>query len=356
MSNKEHEENLLKEFASSTNGGSTENVYMDAGQEERKPVTDLGKVRIQTPGKISQEELDADPNIKKMQNLINYVPLAMEELPTQGRFYAQNARIYIRAARVGEVREYSMMDEANPADVIDKMNYILSSCSKIMFGNLQGSYKDIMDHDRFYVLLKISELTFVNGETNIQIPIPSGSCKTPGCKHQKTTKLTTGMLERPDPDELLEKYYDEEGRCYSIRTKQYGTIQIAPPTIGVTSEVREWAVNRTQSSKEWDQSIAQMIPFFRREWRNFSDKEILAMATEFEGWDIGKYTLVYRMIEKLNASVGMSPNIHIKCESCGGDMVVPVMFQSESDNGNELRGGFKALFVQNISDRLDELL
>jgi hypothetical protein len=99
-----------------------------------------------------------------------------------------------------------------------------------------------------------------------------------------------------------------------------------------------------------------MLPFFRREWRNFGEKEIFNMATEFEGWDIGKYNLVYRMIEKLNASVGMSPNIHIKCESCGGDMVVPVMFQSESDNGKELQGGFKALFVQNISDRLDELL
>jgi hypothetical protein len=356
MPNNEHEENLLKEFASSTNGASADNVYENGVPKEKEPVRDLGKVKIQMPGKISQEELDADPNIRKMQSLVNYVPLVMAELPTQGRFYSPDARIHIRAARVGEVREYSMMDETNPSDVIDKMNYILSSCSKIMFGNMQGSYKDILDHDRFYVLLKISELTFVKGETNIQIPIPSGSCKTPGCKHQKFTKLSTSMLERPEPDELLEKYYDETNRCYSIRTKSYGTIQIAPPTIGVTSEVREWAIGRAQNSKEWDQSIVQMLPFFRREWRNFGEKEIFNMATEFEGWDIGKYNLVYRMIEKLNASVGMSPNIHIKCESCGGDMVVPVMFQSESDNGKELQGGFKALFVQNISDRLDELL
>lgn len=354
MSKNEHEENLMKEFANSEGQGLAENVY--GTNQGKEPVTDLGKVRVQTPGKIDKEELDSDPNIRRMQSLIEHVPINMAELPTRGRFYSEDARIWIRAARVGEVREYSMMDESNPADVIEKMNYILSSCSKVMFGNVQGSYKDIMDHDRFYVLLKISELTFVNGETNIQIPIPAGSCKTPGCKHQKSTKLTTGMLERAEPDEILEKYYDDGNRCYSIRTKSYGTIQIAPPTIGVTSAIRDWAVGRAQNAKEWDESIIQMIPFFRREWRGLTDREIHSIATEFEGWDIGKFTLVYRFIERLNTSVGMSPNIHITCESCGGDMVVPVMFQSESDTDRELRGGFKALFVQNISDRLDELL
>ena len=127
-------------------------------------------------------------------------------------------------------------------------------------------------------------------------------------------------------------------------------------TMDVTNAVKDWAMDRAQNSKEWDQSIIQMIPFFRREWRQFGDKEIFKMATEFESWDIGKYTLIYRFIEKLNVSVGMSPNIHITCESCGGDMEIPVMFQSESDSNGEIQGGFKSLFVQNLSDRSDELL
>lgn len=354
---KDYENDLLNEFANSTGQkeGEVENVYSQ-NEIKKEPIKDLGKVEIRNPNAIPKQELENDPAIQKMQSLVNYVPLNMEELPTQGRFYANNVRIYIRAARVGEVREYSMMDETNPNDVIEKMNYILSSCSKIMFGNLQGSYKDILDHDRFYVLLSISELTFKQGETSIQLPIPAGSCKTPGCKHQKSVKLTSKMLERPDRDEQLEKYYDETNKCYSIRTKSYGTIQIAPPTIGVTNAVKDWAMDRAQNSKEWDQSIIQMIPFFRREWRQFGDKEIFKMATEFESWDIGKYTLIYRFIEKLNVSVGMSPNIHITCESCGGDMEIPVMFQSESDSNGEIQGGFKSLFVQNLSDRSDELL
>ena len=75
-----------------------------------------------------------------------------------------------------------------------------------------------------------------------------------------------------------------------------------------------------------------------------------------ENWDTTKYTLIYRFVEKMNATVGMSPNIHVTCESCGGDMEVPVMFQSVSDDGTETRGGFKSLFVPTISDRFDELL
>ena len=80
---------------------------------------------------------------------------------------------------------------------------------------------------------------------------------------------------------LLEKYYDEDSRCYSIRTKHYGVIQIAPPTVGVVNIVKDWAINRTQNNKQWDQSIIQMIPFFRREWRQLDDKAIFNLATEY---------------------------------------------------------------------------
>lgn len=350
---KEYEANLLREFGE---GGAAEPA--NEAPEQRPVVTDLGRVEnpmgINKP--MSREELNNDPQIAKMNQLVNFIHLPLAGFPSQGRFYRDDFEVHIRACRVGEIREYSQMDESNPNDIIDKMNYILSQCTKVMFGNMPGSYKDILEHDRFYLIKKIQELTFKNGETVINIPIPDGACKTPGCHPQKEVRLTADMLERPEPDPQLEKYYDPDNKCYSIRTKHYGTIQIAPPTIGVTTFVRDWAIKRTQSQKEWEQSLVQMIPFFRREWRQLKDKDIFNMATEFENWDTTKYTLIYRFVEKMNATVGMSPNIHVTCESCGGDMEVPVMFQSVSDDGTEVRGGFKSLFVPTISDRFDELL
>lgn len=362
--NKKYEEDLLREFNAANDETQTnsENVE-DLSQsgvyptiKEHDPVTYLGKVKDPTgKASLTKDEFYNDPDIKRMSDLVNYIRLPLENFPSQGRFYSEDFSVHIRAARVGEIREYSMMDESNPNDIIDKMNYMLASCTKIQFNNMPGSYKDILDHDRFYLIKRIQELTFKNEETAINVPVPDGSCKTPGCHPQTEIKLTSDMIERAEHDETLEQYYDEENKCYSIRTKHYGTIQMCPPTIGVTSIVKDWAIDRTKNQKQWDQSLVQMIPFFRKEWRQFKDKDVFNMATEFENWDINKYTLVYRLIEKMNTSVGMSPNIHVRCESCGGDMEIPIMFQSVSDDGQEVRGGFKSLFIQNLSDRFSEL-
>lgn len=358
---KKYEEDLMREFNSTGDLGSQNvdkpvdmNVYPT--RLECEPVRDLGKVKNPSGRpSMSREDLDKDPEIRRMNELVNYVRIPLENFPSQGRFYPDDFSVYIRAARVGEIREYSMMDESNPNDIIDKMNYMIASCTRVNFGDMPGSYKDILDHDRFYLIKRIQELTFKNGETAINIPVPDGACKTPGCHSQTEVKLTSDMIERAEHDPKLEEYYDDVNKCYSIRTKHYGIIQIAPPTIGVTTIVRDWAVGRAQNQKHWDQSLVQMIPFFRRDWRQFKDKDVFNMATEFENWDIDKYTLIYRLIEKLNTSVGMSQHIHVRCESCGGDMEVPIMFQSLSDDGQEIRGGFKSLFVQTLSDRLDEL-
>lgn len=355
MNNKNtYEEDLMREFSASNESNKTDNVYPTILEHE--PVTDLGKVKNPLGrNSMSREELNDDPEIKKMSGLIDFIRIPLEALPSEGRFYSDDFGVYIRAARVGEVREYSMMDESNPNDIIDKLNYLVACCTKVNFGSMPGSYKDLLDHDRFFIIKRIQELTFKNGEIAINIPVPDGACKTPGCRPQAYAKLTSDMIERAERDNKLEEYYDAINKCYSIRTKSYGTIQLAPPTIGVTTMVRDWAISRAQNQKHWDQSLVQMIPFFRRDWRQFKDKDIFDMATEFEKWDIDKYTLIYRLVEKMNKSVGMSPNVHIKCESCGGDIEIPVMFQSVSDDGQEILGGFKSLFVQTISDRLDEL-
>ena len=90
----------------------------------------------------------------KMNSLVNYMHLPLAGFPSEGRFYRDDFEVHIRACRVGEIREYSMMDESNPNDIIDKMNYMLSQCVKVMFGNMPGSYKDILEHDRFYLIKK----------------------------------------------------------------------------------------------------------------------------------------------------------------------------------------------------------
>ncbi len=341
-----YNDDLLKEFAG---GAGASEANTDINQEEAK-VVDLGKVDMR------RHKSDDDPDIKKMHELLDYLPIEMSSLPTRGRFYQDTIKIYIRAARVGEVREFSMVDEENPSDVIDKMIYIIANCCKVMDGELPISYKDLLDHDRFYIFKRISELTFKRGETQIQLPVPADACKTPGCKPQKTIVFTSDMLQHAELDPKLEKYYDPDNKCYSIRTKSYGTIQIAPPNIGVATAIKQWALSRAQEKKEWDPSLVQMIPYMHRDWRRLNDKDIFKLATEFSSWDTNKFNIVYRFIEILNTTAGSSPNLKAVCEKCGGELEVPLTFQSVTGEGGETTGGIKQFFVPTLSNLTDELL
>ena len=75
-------------------------------------------------------------------------------------------KIKIRAAKVHEIQAYSIISNENILDVTEKMNQMLSSCVKVTLPNGQnGSYKDIKDGDRLFIIFMIRELTFQKGNS-----------------------------------------------------------------------------------------------------------------------------------------------------------------------------------------------
>jgi hypothetical protein len=305
-------------------------------------VKDLGRVDI-TRGTHSDGVQD-DENVQRINNMIGYLNVPLETLPSKGRFYPENIRISIRAARVGEIREFSTIDENDAKDVADKMTYIVSQCCKVYYGNIPGHYKDLTVADRIVLIIKIRELTFVDGQSSIKIPVPAGACGTPGCKPQENINFTSAMFEFLEPDEELEKYYDPVGRCYNIQTKNYGVITLHIPTIGVWTAVSDYVRDELQNSKKIEATISEMLPFLIGDWRGLGSKAIFAKISEVSGWSSSKFNLVYRLIEKIN--VGIKFEITDKCENCGGEIKVPISFPD----------GYKSIFVQTISDFRDELL
>lgn len=305
-------------------------------------VKDLGKVDI-TRGTHSEGVQD-DENVQRINNMIGYLNVPLETLPSGGKFYPENTRISIRAARVGEIREFSTIDEEDAKDVADKMTYIISQCCKIYYGNTPGHYKDIIVADRIVLILKIRELTFVDGQSSIKIPVPSGACKTVGCEPQETIDFNSTMLQFRRPDEELEKYYDPINRCYNIHTKSYGMVTLYVPTIGTWTAVSDYIRNELQNNRKLDETLSEMTQFLVKDWRGLSDRAIFAKISEISGWDTNKFTLVYRLIEKIN--VGIEFEITDTCKNCGGEIKVPISFPD----------GYKSLFVQTISNLRDELL
>ena len=151
-----YEEQVRKEFESTQVDGND-------GKDSTGTVRDLGRVQL--------NDRIEDPEIERIKSSMNYVNIPLDTLPSQGLFYPEGTRISIRAARVGEIREFSIINEEDPKDIRDKMTYIVSQCTKVYYGNTPGHYKDLLEDDRLVLVLKIRELTFINGQSSIKIPV-----------------------------------------------------------------------------------------------------------------------------------------------------------------------------------------
>ena len=331
---KEHEENIKKEFKATEGVQDTEAV-----ETPTEVVKDLGKV--DTSRQLNTVTPD-DPEIKRINELVGYTRLDLSTFPSKGKFYRDDFEIHIRAAKVAEVRNFSTIDENNLKEVDEGLNNIVVSCSKVQYGSNRGSYKDILEEDRIYLILSIRELTFKTGEQTLMMPIGKKSCKSPSCKSQETVELRTSNLQFNTISAAIEKYYDVADRCYSVATKNYGIIKMAPPTIGVMRAITDYVRDREEKGQSWDKSSLSSLPYLQREWRGWSDKDIFSTITSFQGWDATKYTIIYRLAEDMK--VGVKPEMGFPCKSCGEEVTVPLTFP----------GGIKALFL--IPDISSELL
>jgi hypothetical protein len=330
---KEHEDNIQKEF------DKDEAVQVEATETPNSVVETLGKV--DTNRQMNKVTSD-DPEIKRLNAMVGYTRLDLNSFPSKGKFYRDDFEIHIRPAKVAEIRNFSTIDEANLREVDEGLNNLVISCSKVMYGTQRGSYKDILEEDRIYLILSIRELTFKTGEHTLMMPVSGNSCKSSMCKSQEAVELRTSNLQFNSVVEKFEKYYDEGDRCYSIATKNYGVIQMAPPTIGIMRAITDYIRDREENNKNWDKSTLAILPYLQREWRGWTEKDIFAKITSFQGWDSTKYTIVYRLAEDMK--IGVKPEMVFPCKSCSEEVTVPLTFP----------GGIKALFL--IPDISTELL
>lgn len=327
--NESYEDQVLKEFEETQ------------AQDEPKTITDLGNIR---DNKSEEDDKYLDEELSRVGRLRDFHNIPLDCLPSLGRFYPDNTRISIRAARVDEIREFSAIDENDIKDVTDKLTYMVSQCVKIYYGNVPGSYRDILAADRIVLVLKIRELTFLDGMSSIKLPVPANACETAGCKPQDTIIFNSTKLNFTTPAPEIEKYYDSVNKCYNVRTKSFGVITLFPPSIGVTSVISNWIVEQANESKKIDAALTEIMQYLVGDWRRLNSKSIFNIIGELSTWPTEKFTLVFRLIEKVN--IGIEFELKERCETCGGEITVPITFPD----------GYKSLFIPTVSDFGDELL
>ena len=327
--NESYEDQVLKEFEETQE------------KEEPKTITDLGNIN---DNKRDEDDRFIDEELSRVGRLRDYHNIPLNCLPSLGRFYPDDTRISIRAARVDEIREFSAIDENDIKDVTDKLTYMVSQCVKIYYGNVPGSYRDLLSADRIVLILKIREITFLDGMSSIKLPVPANACETIGCKTQDSIIFNSTKLNFTTPSPELEKYYDSVNKCYNVRTKSFGTITLFPPSIGVTSIITNWIVDQANEEKKFDAALTEIMQYLVGNWRRLNNNSIFNILGELSTWPTEKFALVYRLIEKIN--IGIEFELKDRCETCGGEITVPITFPD----------GYKSLFVPTVSDFRDELL
>lgn len=301
---------------------SSENAQPETFREE--PVN-LGKANMDRFGGPKAESADFH---------LGYHNIPVLSLPSGGMFYPAGTEISIRSAKVAEVRHFSTIDETNVLDIDEKLNQIVESCVRITCASKRLSYKDILEEDRFFIILSIRELTFPEPESSLKIEHISKKNE----KHEIEIKKDYFQYFKIPAD--LDKYYDSEERAFLIETKSFGTISMRPPVIGVMQKITAYIREKQQKGEKVDQSVLQIIPYLHHDWRGFTDKTIFDFEIELNGWSSKKYNLVYTLAEKLK--IGIQPNLLVQLGD--EEEEVPITF----------RGGIKSLFI--VQDIAGELL
>jgi hypothetical protein len=270
--------------------------------------------------------------------------LPLSVLPSRGFFYPDGTKIAIRPAETKEIRHFSSIDEDDLLDLDEKLNFIIDKCSVMNFPD-RGvvSYKDLKQEDRFFIVMAIRDLTFLQGENRI-ILTPETACENKStCPINSGIELRTGVLSSYEIDLKIMKYYSPVTRSFVFPVRKLGKeIIMTVPSIGVMDAISEFVINSTKRGIEIDESFIKIAPFIFPEWRGLNDLTIMEKMKESDQWSKEEFSLYFQLSESIK--IGTELDINLKCPTCGAEVTAPITFP----------GGFKSLFV--ISNIFGELL
>ena len=330
--NKDFDEFLNKK---EQEGGAFDNKDADTTSEKDSKDVDPIEETINKEGlgSVNMSRFSQD-KAEKSDFHLGYHNLDMNTLFSKGKFYPQDTKITIRAAKVAEIRHFSTMMEDNLFDIEEKLNGIVKGCARIESPTKKLSYKDLLEEDRIAVILAVRDLTFPEPENKLMLKAENSYGVT------EDVELATKNLAGTTVPEEIEKYYDAVARCYRVQTRSAGEILMRPPSIGVMEVVTKYIREQQEQKKKWDQAFIQILPYIQIDWRGFNTKEVFNQEVAFQGWNEKKYMIMYRLAEKMK--IGAQAEMEVDVD---GEMVkLPLDFP----------GGIKSLFI--ISDLAGELL
>jgi hypothetical protein len=220
---------------------------------------------------------------------LQYFNFDVKDLPC-GKFYPQGTLLMIRPAQVKEIQAYSMVDDNNFYDIVEKMNDMLQACVRVKYpnGNI-ASYLDVKDQDRLYLIFTIRELTFQQGNS-LAVTVQSGS-------GEVQVELIRENFKFFESDEQLEKYFSKSKNSYVFQTINGKEFELTPPNIGIQKAFTDYIIKENNENKTPNLAFLKIIPFMLEGRTSITYEGIKAKLKEFEQLDDISFQF-------LNAAVG----------------------------------------------------
>jgi hypothetical protein len=289
----------------------------------------LSKNFVSDDGKSLETVKKADFSVFDSTPSNEYLRVPLETLPC-GAFYKEGTSISIRAARVQEVQAYSVVDDNNYLDITEKMNGILASCVKYVSPNgMKGSYKDLRDGDRLFLIFMIRELTFSGGKNLTK------ECECVSCGHEfnmelratSSDKVKKTFVNHEMPEKML-KFYNEEEKVFilPIDGVEY---KLAPPTIGIQELFFGDIKNKIQTDKNPNVSFLKVYSFMLHDRNTISVDGLKSKEQEFKKLSMKTFQILNHAVNQMIFGV---KELVSDCPSCGAEVRTDMAFPSGASN------------------------
>ena len=255
----------------------------------------------------------------------------IKELPC-GEFYPSGTVFMVRPAQVREIQSYSMVDDNNFYDIVEKMNDILQSCVRVKYSDGKvGSYIEVKDQDRLFLVFLIRELTFQQGNS---LTVNS-KCS---CGQDVQMELKRDNFSFHEIDEKLERYFSASTRTYHFSTINGREFELTPPNIGLQKSFTEYILKESNEKRTPNLSFLKIIPFMLAGRTSITYEGIKAKLKEFEEIDDISFQFLNAAVGKMTFGI---KELKKKC-SCGEEVHTDMQFPNGASGIFVIHDAFEA--------------
>lgn len=260
------------------------------------------------------EPIDYDDQVDVKKTTVkdlNYFHYDVKLLPC-GKFYPEGTAFMIRPATVKEVQAYSMVDDTNTIDIVEKMNDMLQSCVKVKFpGDRMGSYLDIKDQDRIPLIMMIRDMTFQNRKS-LTVPAVCPTDET-----EVNIEISLQNFVYREENEKYKKYFDRSIDGYRFKLKNDKEFRITLPTIGMQKAFTDFIIKQANDGKKINKSFIKIMPFLMDNRSKITEDGINAKLKEFENMDMDTFMFLNATVDDMKFGI---KELVKRCDSCGEEV------------------------------------